>query len=252
MEILILGVGTPAPSGTMARLSFWRGLREGLSCVWDTPASLAAMWLAFLVNMTALPLTLGQLPYVAHEIFHVGQAGLGSLVASFALGALTGLVAISFTGGSIHPARMMIVYAGVWYVMLLAFIHVPGITGGRLTLVLAGFAQSLWHGADGGDAAARRRRPVSRPGHGCSHTRDLRLAAGPARRRRPDRAVRLRGHRVRLLRGGIAADRGHRGPLARGLVALGRSRQRALSMIALSGQRFVGPRFNIRRLVSVS
>jgi hypothetical protein len=61
MEILILtlGVGTPAPSGMMARLSFWRGLREGLSYVWDTPASLAAMWLAFLVNMTALPLTLG-------------------------------------------------------------------------------------------------------------------------------------------------------------------------------------------------
>jgi MFS family permease len=140
---LTLGVGAPAPSGTMARLSFWRDLREGLSYVWDTPASLAAMWLAFLVNMTALPLTLGLLPYVAREIYHVGQTGLGSLVASFAIGALTGSVAISFAGRSIHPARMMIIHTGVWYVMLLAFIHVPGITGGRLTLVLAGFAQSL-------------------------------------------------------------------------------------------------------------
>jgi MFS family permease len=140
---LTLGVGAPRPSGTMARLSFWRDLREGIAYVWDTPASLAAMWLAFLVNMTAFPLTLGLLPYVAREIYHVGQTGLGSLVASFAIGALAGSIAVSFAGRSIRPARMMISYIGVWYVMLLAFIHVPGITGGRLTLILAGFAQSL-------------------------------------------------------------------------------------------------------------
>jgi hypothetical protein len=140
---LTLGVGAPRPSGAMARLSFWRDLREGLNYVWDTPASLAAMWLAFLVNMTAFPLTLGLLPYVAREIYHVGQTGLGSLVASFAFGALAGSVAISFAGRSIRPARMMLIYTGVWYVMLLAFVHVPGIVGGRISLVLAGFAQSL-------------------------------------------------------------------------------------------------------------
>jgi MFS family permease len=140
---LTLGVGAPRPSGTMARLSLWRDLREGLSYVWDTPASLAAMWLAFLVNMTAFPLTLGLLPYVAREIYHVGQTGLGSLVASFAFGALAGSIAISFVGRSIRPARMMIIYTGVWYGMLLAFVHAPGITTGRLTLVLAGCAQSL-------------------------------------------------------------------------------------------------------------
>ncbi|MEA2771670.1 MAG: hypothetical protein QOD93_4632, partial [Acetobacteraceae bacterium] len=76
---LTLGVGAPRQSGAMARMSFWRDLREGLTYVWDTPASLAAMWLAFLVNMTAFPLTLGLLPYVAKEIYHVGQTGLGSL-----------------------------------------------------------------------------------------------------------------------------------------------------------------------------
>jgi MFS family permease len=140
---LTLGVGAPRPSGTMARLSLWRDLREGLSYVWDTPASLAAMWLAFLVNMTAFPLTLGLLPYVAREIYHVGQTGLGSLVASFAFGALAGSIAVSFAGRSIRPARMMIGYTGVWYMMLLAFVHVPGITSGRIALVLAGFAQSL-------------------------------------------------------------------------------------------------------------
>ena len=140
---LTLGVGAPRPMGVMARMSFWSDMREGLTYVWDTPASLAAMWLAFLVNMTAFPLTLGLLPYVAKEIYHVGQTGLGSLVASFAFGALVGSVVIGFIGRSIRPARMMIIYTCTWYAMLLLFVHVPGIVGGRISLVLAGFAQSL-------------------------------------------------------------------------------------------------------------
>ena len=140
---LTLGVGGRRAAVTMGRLSLWRDLREGLAYVWDTPESLAAMWLAFLVNMTAFPLTLGLLPYVARSIYQVGQTGLGSLVASFAFGALAGSIAISFAGRAIRPARMMIVFTVVWYGMLLGFAHVPGIAAGRLMLVLAGFAQSL-------------------------------------------------------------------------------------------------------------
>jgi MFS family permease len=140
---LTLRVGAGRPVGGMGRLSFWRDLREGLAFVWDTPESLAAMWLAFLVNMTAFPLTLGLLPYVAREIYHVGQTGLGSLVASFAVGALAGSIAISFAGRAIRPGRMMIGFTLIWYGMLLGFVHVPGIAGGRISLVLAGFAQSL-------------------------------------------------------------------------------------------------------------
>ena len=140
---LTLGVGAPRQPGSAVRMSFWSDLREGLNYVWDTPASLAAMWLAFLVNMTAFPMTLGLLPYVAKEIYHVGQTGLGSLVASFAFGALAGSVGIGFVGRSIRPARMMLVFACVWYAMLLLFVHAPGIGAGRIALVLAGCAQSL-------------------------------------------------------------------------------------------------------------
>lgn len=141
--LLTLGVGAPRMTVTMTRMSFWRDLREGLAFVWDTPASLAAMWLAFLVNLTAFPLTLGLLPYVARDVYHVGQTGLGSLVACFAFGALAGSIAVSIAGRSIRPARMMIVYTAWWYAMLLAFVHLPGINAGRVALVCAGFAQSL-------------------------------------------------------------------------------------------------------------
>ncbi|HVY18276.1 MAG TPA: MFS transporter [Rhodopila sp.] len=142
--LLTLGVGAPYAAATrLASLSIWRDLREGVAYVWDTPESLAAMWLAFLVNMTAYPLTLGLLPYVARDVYHVGQTGLGTLTASFAIGSLAGSVLISVIGRSIRPARMMVTFSFVWYVMLLVFVHMPGINAGRVTLVLAGLAQSL-------------------------------------------------------------------------------------------------------------
>ncbi|HQT79946.1 MAG TPA: MFS transporter [Rhodopila sp.] len=141
---LTLGVGARHPAGgAMARVSFWRDLRDGMSYVWDTPESLAAMWLAFLVNLTAYPMTLGLLPYVARDVYHVDQTGLGTLSASFAVGALAGSIGISLAGRSIRPARMMVIYTVAWYAMLLGFVHMPGIDSGRIALVLAGFMQSL-------------------------------------------------------------------------------------------------------------
>jgi Major Facilitator Superfamily len=141
---LTLKVGAPRGAGiSLGRVSFWRDLWEGLGYVWDTPESLSAMWLAFLVNMTAYPLTLGLLPFVAQHIYHVGQTGLGTLTASFACGSLTGSIVIGMIGRSIRPARMMIIFACVWYAMLVGFIAMPGVWSGRMMLVAAGLAQSL-------------------------------------------------------------------------------------------------------------
>ncbi len=143
---LTLGVARagprPLPPGA-PRLSLWRDLREGLAYVWDAPASLAAMWLAFLVNLTAFPLTSGLLPYVARDVYHIDQTGLGALVASFALGSFFGSIAISLAGRMIRPARMMVVFAIAWYALLLVFAHMPGPASGRAALILAGLAQSL-------------------------------------------------------------------------------------------------------------
>ena len=144
--LLTLGVapGRPlaAPAGA-ARPSVWRDLREGLHYVWDTPSSLAAMWLAFLVNLTAFPLVGGLLPYVAKDIYRIGQTGLGTLVASVAVGSLLGSIAVSLAGRTLRPARMMIVFAIGWYAALLVFVQMDSPAGGRMLLALAGFSQSL-------------------------------------------------------------------------------------------------------------
>jgi len=145
--LLTLGVGGAQPAtATLAlvvRPSLWRDLREGLAYLWDSPSSLAALWLAFLVNMTAYPLTSGLLPYVAMDIYHVDQTGLGYLIASFAFGGLLGSVTIGLAGRAVRPARMMIVFAMAWYAMLLVFVHTRSPASGSLALILAGLAQSL-------------------------------------------------------------------------------------------------------------
>jgi hypothetical protein len=120
-----------------------RELMEGLACVWDTPCSLAAMWLAFLVNLTAFPVTSGLLPYVAREVYHIGQGGLGTLIASFAAGSLTGSIVCSLAGAAIRPARMMLIFAFGWYAMLVFFANMPGPASGRVMLFVAGCAQAL-------------------------------------------------------------------------------------------------------------
>ncbi len=120
----------------------WAQLREGMVQVWNTPPLLAAMWLAFLVNLTAWPWTLGLLPYVARNVLNVGQPGLGWLAASFSTGALMGSLLVSVIGTRIRPARFMLICAFVWHLLLVIFAHMPTLFGACLVLIAAGVAQS--------------------------------------------------------------------------------------------------------------
>ncbi|OGA07307.1 MAG: arabinose ABC transporter permease [Betaproteobacteria bacterium RIFCSPLOWO2_02_64_14] len=126
-----------------ARSSVWRDLRDGVACVWTTPQLLAAMVLAFLVNMTAFPLVNALLPYVAREIYRTDQTGLGYLLASWAFGALLGSLTLSRIGYAIRPARTMLVACALWYAMIVVFAQMERPTGGSVALMFAGFAQSV-------------------------------------------------------------------------------------------------------------
>jgi len=119
-----------------------RDLREGIAYVWTTPAMRAAIWIAFLANLTAYPFTNGLLPYIAREIFATNQTGLGYLSASYAVGSLAGSIALSLVGG-IRVARLMIGATVVWYAMLLVFAHMQSMPAAIACLLLVGFSQSL-------------------------------------------------------------------------------------------------------------
>jgi len=148
--LLTLGVGARSKSrpshelaGVSSRPSPWHDLRDVVAYVWTTPQLLAAMALAFLVNLTAFPLVMGLLPYVAKEMYRTDQTGLGYLVASFAFGALLGSITLSRIGHTVRPGRMMVVCCAIWYVMIMVFAQMRGLPGGSMALILAGLAQSL-------------------------------------------------------------------------------------------------------------
>jgi hypothetical protein len=101
------------------------------------------MWLAFLVNLTAYPVSSGILPYVARNIYLVDATGLGWLAASFALGSLVGSIITVVTGGPRRPERSMLIYTALWYLALLAFGNVKSMNAGLPALLLAGFVQSV-------------------------------------------------------------------------------------------------------------
>jgi MFS family permease len=132
------GEGAVAP-----RPSPWQDLVAGIRYVWTTPRLLAAMWLAFLVNLTAFPLTSGLLPYVAREIYRTDQTGLGYLVAGFASGALVGSLVLGKIGGRVRLGRLMIGATCIWYLGIMVFAQMNTLRAGLPVMLAIGFMQSL-------------------------------------------------------------------------------------------------------------
>ena len=120
----------------------WRDLRAGLAYVWNTPFLLAVMCLAFLLNMTAFPVSHSLLPYVAKEVYGADQKTLGYMVAGAACGALLTSILMSRIAHAIRPARVTIVACVAWYAALLVFAQAPDPAIGIPILFFVGCAQS--------------------------------------------------------------------------------------------------------------
>src|SRR5207237_9349805 len=80
LTLCIVAPKQPHPAadvtGDVLRASPLRDLKEGVAYVWTTPRMQAAMWVAFLVNLTAYPLSNGLLPYIARTISGTNQTAL--------------------------------------------------------------------------------------------------------------------------------------------------------------------------------
>ena len=146
LTLCVVAPSKPHPidegAGGTLRRSPMRDLKQGVAYVWTTPRMRAAMWIAFLANLTAYPLSNGLLPYVAREIYRTNQTGLGYLSASFAVGSLVGSVLLSLIGG-IRVARLLIGATVMWYAALLLFVQMQTVPAAIVCLMLAGFSQSL-------------------------------------------------------------------------------------------------------------
>ena len=144
--LLTLGTGPEfrhqGADPALARPSPWRDLKEGIVYICNAPRLLAAMCLAFLVNLVAFPLVTGLMPYVARQVYHTDETGLGMLSASVGCGALVGSVALTVVGERLRVGRVMLATAVVWFALLIVFAQMPSLVPAMLCLLLIGFAQS--------------------------------------------------------------------------------------------------------------
>jgi MFS family permease len=113
--------GEDVPRVVIIKPSPFRDLLEGLGYVWRTPHLWGSMCLACLVNLTAFPSSLGLAPFVARDVLGGDEIVLGHLLASFAVGALTGSIIMMLRRAPANPARPMLVFAVIWHVCLIVF-----------------------------------------------------------------------------------------------------------------------------------
>jgi hypothetical protein len=139
--LLTLGVARGSTQATMAHPL--ADLKQGFSYVWHKADLLGAFAMAFLVNLLAYPFFLGLLPYVAKDVFALGQAGLGYLAVSFWGGALIGSVTVGAGRFPLRAARAMLWSAALWFVALLLFGQTTTLGVGLILLFMTGFVQSF-------------------------------------------------------------------------------------------------------------
>jgi len=142
--VLSLGViGIPGHKRSVSLAHTLANLRDAVRYVSKMPDQLGAFGIAFLVNLLAYPFFLGLLPYVARDVYAIGQAGLGYLAAAFASGALVGSLMVSASRLALAAGRVMLVSASVWFVAILLFGQTQHLATGLGLLFAVGLAQSF-------------------------------------------------------------------------------------------------------------
>jgi Major Facilitator Superfamily len=140
---LSLGVAGAPPAGKAAPAHPLADLKEGFSYVWRKPDLLGAFAMAFLVNLLAYPVFLGLLPYVAKDIYAIGQSGLGYLAGAFWTGALAGSLSVGSSRFQLRAARAMLWSGALWFAALLLFGQTTTLAVGVPLLFATGFVQSF-------------------------------------------------------------------------------------------------------------
>ena len=140
--LLSLGVAASTRAKT-ATVNPIASLQQALQYVWRKPDLLGALSIAFLVNLLAFPFFMGLLPYVAKDVYGIGQSGLGYLAAAFSLGALAGSLVVGAGRLPLRAGRVMLWSSAAWFMAILLLGQTPWYGLGLALLFATGFIQSL-------------------------------------------------------------------------------------------------------------
>ncbi len=124
------------------RTSALKELWSGVEHIRESPVLTGLMGIAFFANLTAFPLTQGFLPMYARDVFGLGEVGLAQFIASGAIGALVGSVAVGLLPNR-HPARTMLGGIILWHFFLLGFAIAPNLLSAHVLMFLGGLTSSF-------------------------------------------------------------------------------------------------------------
>jgi MFS family permease len=142
--LLSLGVaGAPPAKERRKPVHPLADLKQGFRFVWTRPELLGPFLMAFLVNLLAYPFVFGLLPFVAKDVYGIGQAGLGYLAAAFWSGALIGSLVVGAPRLALRPARTMLWNGALWFAAILVFGQTTNLALGLAVLFVTGFVQSF-------------------------------------------------------------------------------------------------------------
>ena len=138
-----LGISTVRSSISVTHVHPLTEMKQGLRYMVDSSVIQPIMFLAFLVNATAFPLTNGLLPVIARNVYKHDENGLAQMVAVFAMGALVGSLLMAAVVNSRRPERFMLITMVVWYLFLILFAQTDSNAVGLPLLALIGASISI-------------------------------------------------------------------------------------------------------------
>ena len=141
LSTLIVSAPPAVGESTTSALS---ELKAGIAHIRASTTLTGVMWLAFLANLVAFPLSQGLLPVVARDALGQDAIGLAQLVASTSAGALVGSLLLGVMP-TLRPERLMIIGLLIWQSMICAFAFALtlNLVWAHLLLFASGLASSM-------------------------------------------------------------------------------------------------------------
>ena len=113
-------------------------LKAGFAYIRTVPIVVVVIALAFLVNLTGFPVTMGLLPVLARDVFGLDENGLARMSATVAAGALAGSVFVAVAMRNARPERVMLASLALWHVLIMVLAQTASVTVAFACLALIG------------------------------------------------------------------------------------------------------------------
>ena len=124
-------------------VSIWRGFKEGLHYIKESPLLPGLIFFSFLIEFTAFPLVNGLMAVIGSDLYNQNGTGIGLLAAIASAGALSGAALLGIKQSVINPGRIMILGSITWHALMLLLALTPPLWLFTVLLLLWGFSGGI-------------------------------------------------------------------------------------------------------------